>query len=128
MSHEISPEHFKCMSQYFEAQIRLKGENLINQEMMKQIFCEGEHSGEVLWRLVEIILCFAENNIAFHGTKLFTKNNGNFLGLVQFLRKFYIVSGTPMMYILSADSLSLTKHINTKWTYFFRKCGQTNYP
>lgn len=44
-------------------------------------------------RLVEITLYLAENNIAFRGTsaKLFTKNNGNFLGLVQLLGKFDVV-------------------------------------
>lgn len=92
-AHEISPAHFKCMVQWFEVENRLKGGKSINQELINQIRTEAQRSEEVLQRLVEITLYLAENNIAFRGTsaKLFTKRNGNFLGLVQLLGKFDVV-------------------------------------
>lgn len=57
---------------------------------MKQIETEAQRSAEVLRRLVEISLFLAEHNMGFCGSsaKFFTKNNGNFLGLVQLLGKF----------------------------------------
>lgn len=44
----------------------------------------------MLIRLIHITQYLAEHNMAFRGTsdKLYTPNNGNFLGLVQLLAKF----------------------------------------
>lgn len=92
-SHETSPDHFKYMVTWLDAENSLRGESSINKELLRQISSEAERSKEVLRRLVEIILFLAENNIAFRGSsaKLFTKHNGNFLGLVQLLGKFDVV-------------------------------------
>lgn len=90
MSHELSPDHFKTMTEWFEAEKRIKGDTSVNQRIMKQIETEAQRSAEVLRRLVEISLFLAEHNMGFRGSsaKVFTKNNGNFLGLVQLLGKF----------------------------------------
>lgn len=85
MSHELSPDHFKTMAEWFEAEKRIKGDTSVNQHIMKQIETEAQRSAEVLRRSVEINLFLAEHNMGFRGSsaKVFTKNNGNFLGLVQ---------------------------------------------
>lgn len=89
-SHEMSPDHFKYMVQWCTAENRLKGGTSINQELINQINTETQRSEEVLRRIVEITLYLTEHNIAFRGSSstLFTKGNGNFLGLVQLLGKF----------------------------------------
>ncbi|KAK4884273.1 hypothetical protein RN001_000544 [Aquatica leii] len=78
------------MIEWATAESRLKGDTSINQVIISQINTETQRSEEVLRQLVEITLYLAENNIAFRGSssKVFTKNNGNFLGLVQLLGKF----------------------------------------
>lgn len=88
--HEGSPEHFKHMAQWTEAYARLKNNAAIDQELIDQARKTSERWREILKRIVEIILYLAEHYIAFRGTscKLFTPNNGNFLGLVQLLGKF----------------------------------------
>lgn len=90
ISHETSPEHFKCMAQWTEAHLRLNKNSAIDQELIDQVRRTTERWQEILKRIVEIILYLAQHNIAFRGSscKLFTPNNGNFLGLVQLLGKF----------------------------------------
>ncbi|KAK4878990.1 hypothetical protein RN001_007136 [Aquatica leii] len=68
----------------------VKTRTSINQVIISQINTETQRSEEVLRRLVEITLYLAENDIAFRGSssKVFTKNNGNFLGFLQLLGKF----------------------------------------
>lgn len=89
-SHELSPDHFKNMATWFEAEKRMNKDASINQCIMKQIESEAERSEKVLQRLVAITLFLAEHNLAFRGSssKIFTNNNGNFLGLVELLGKF----------------------------------------
>lgn len=88
--HENSTFHKKCYYQWFEAEIRLKRGKTIDREEQKLISRETLRWNNVLFRLMNIILYLAENNMAFRGTsdKLYTPNNGKFLGLVQLIGKF----------------------------------------
>lgn len=60
--HETSPEHFKYMTIWLEAELRLRKNVSINHELMDQIRCETERWQEVFKRLVAIILYLAEHN------------------------------------------------------------------
>ena len=88
--HENSPAHKKALTQWTEAEIRLKTGLTIDKEEQKVISKESLRWNNVLQRLMHITLYLAENNMAFRGSfdKLFTPNNRKFLGLVQLLAKF----------------------------------------
>ncbi|XP_046601381.1 uncharacterized protein LOC124295433 [Neodiprion lecontei] len=88
--HENSALHKKYYHQWFEREIRLKRGNTIDCEEQKLISRETLRWNNVLTRLMNIVLYLAENNMAFRGSsdKLYTPNNGKFLGLVQLLGKF----------------------------------------
>ena len=82
--------HFESYSKWLETESRLKkdkGIDRLNQRLIKK---EVQRWRDVLERLLSITLFLAEHNLAFRGSsdKLFTPNNGNFLGLVQLLGKF----------------------------------------
>lgn len=88
--HEHSVSHMKCYKKWVETKMRIrKGETIDKRE---QNLTENEKTTwkNVLLRLLNIILYLAENNIAFRGSsdKLYTPDNGKFLGLVQLLAKF----------------------------------------
>lgn len=88
--HENSTSHKQFYHQWFEAEMRLKRRKTIDCEELKLIRKETLRWNNVLIRLMNITLYLAENNIPFRGTsdKLYTPNNGKFLGLVQLLGKF----------------------------------------
>jgi len=88
--HENSVSHKKFYHQWFEAEVRLKKEKTIDCEEQKLISKETLRWNNVLIRLMNIVLYLVENNMAFRGTsdKLYTPNNGKFLGLVQLIGKF----------------------------------------
>lgn len=104
--HETSPEHFKYMTIWLEAELRLKKSVSINHELMDQIRSETERWQEVFKRLVAIILYLAEHNIAFRGSssKLFTKNNGNYLGLIELIGQFDGVMSDHLRRVTSSSS------------------------
>lgn len=89
-THENSALHKKYHHQWFEREIRLKRGNTIDCEEQKLINRETLRWNNVLTRLMNIVLYLAENNMAFRGSsdKLYTRNNGKFLGLVELLGKF----------------------------------------
>lgn len=74
---------------------------------MKQMCTEAQRS-EVFRRLVEITLYLAEHNIAFRrsSSKLFTKINGNFLGLVELLGQFYNVLMEHLRRVSNKETIS----------------------
>ncbi|KMQ81944.1 zinc finger mym-type protein 1-like protein [Lasius niger] len=88
--HENSTSHKKFYHQWFEAEMRLKRGKTIHCEEQKLISRETLRWNNVLIRLMNIIFYLVENNMAFRGTsdKLYTPNNGKFLGLVQLVGKF----------------------------------------
>lgn len=109
-AHETSPEHFKYMVQWVEAETRLKGNVSIKQELLNQIRTESERWQEVLKRIVAITIYLAEHNIAFRGSsdKLFTQHNGNFLGLVQLLGQFDAVMMDHLRRVESVTSPTIS--------------------
>ncbi|XP_047124137.2 uncharacterized protein LOC101241093 [Hydra vulgaris] len=89
-THENSVSHMKCYQQWVETEIRLKTGKTIDNEEIKIIEKNSLRWQNVLLRLMNITLYLAENNKALQGSsdKLFTPQNGKFLGLIQMLAKF----------------------------------------
>jgi hypothetical protein len=88
--HENGNSHMKFYQEWMEVQSKLKGGNTIDKFERLLIQKESERWKSVLTRLMTITLYLAENNMAFRGSpdKLYTHNNGKYLGLVQLLAKF----------------------------------------
>lgn len=89
-SHENSCAHIKNYQCWLEAESRLKGQTSIDKLEQIVIKKESERWCEVLNRLMNIILYLTENNSAFRGSsdKLYTDNNGKYLGLIELIAKF----------------------------------------
>ncbi|XP_026482013.1 zinc finger MYM-type protein 5-like [Ctenocephalides felis] len=92
-NHENSTFHKKFYRSWIEAELRLKIGKTIDCQKQHLIKKETTRWNNVLSRLMHITLYLSENNMAFRGTsdKLYTPNNGKFLGLVQLLAKFDLV-------------------------------------
>lgn len=88
--HENSTSHKKFYFSWIDAELRLKTGKTIDCQEQHLIRKETTRWYNVLSRLLHITLYLAENNMAFRGTpdKLYTPNNGKFLGLEQLLAKF----------------------------------------
>nr|XP_047141318.1 zinc finger MYM-type protein 1-like [Hydra vulgaris] len=84
--HENSVSHMKCYQQWEKDSLRWQN---------------------VLLRLMNITLYLAENNMAFRGSsdKLFTPQNGKFLGLIQMLAKFDLVMQKHLALAIKGDTL-----------------------
>ncbi|XP_025832224.1 zinc finger MYM-type protein 1-like isoform X2 [Agrilus planipennis] len=103
--HENSTFHKKCYLSWIEAELRLKIGKTIDCQEQHLIRKETTRWNNVLSRLMHITLYLAENNMAFRGTsdKLYTPNNGKFLGLVQLLAKFDLVMQEHLRLAMKGD-------------------------
>jgi hypothetical protein len=88
--HETSSAHGNTQRQLLELQRRLHCEKTIDNFQQRQINAEKEHWRGVLKRNLACVQYLAEHNNAFRGTssKVYTKNNGMFLGLIEMISKF----------------------------------------
>lgn len=104
-SHEISPGHFLSVKKWVDAEQGITNSRTVDMISLDQIKSEKQKWQEIFKRLVSIILFLAEHNLAFRGSssKLFTKNNGNFLGLVQLLAKFDFILASHLEKITSGE-------------------------
>lgn len=105
-SHENSPEHLKCFVNWFEASRRLKTNKTIDKNLQSLIIRERDHWRLVLDRMCNIILYLSKNNLSFRGSsdRLFTPQNGNFLGLVELLSKYDATLNEHLRRISSKES------------------------
>ena len=105
-SYEKSAEHIKSFSNWFEACRRFKSGLTIDKELQVDIIKERDHWRHVLERLCNIVLYLAQNNLAFRGSsdRLFTRNNGNFLGLVELLGKYDVTIHEHLRRILAKET------------------------
>lgn len=89
-SHETSPNHLRAIETWIDASKRLKLLGGVDKHLQRQINYEKMRWVSILERLIEIVLFLSGHNLSFRGSsnKLDTSNNGNFLGLVELLRKF----------------------------------------
>jgi hypothetical protein len=88
--HEVSSEHFSNYAKWKDAEKSLLEDKGIDAELQKAMKREVNHWKCVMERLLDITMFLSEHNLAFRGNKdkLFSKNNGNFLGLVQLIGKY----------------------------------------
>ncbi|XP_025191145.1 zinc finger MYM-type protein 5-like [Melanaphis sacchari] len=89
-SHETCSNHILSYTKWIETELRLKSGKSIDHLEQLLIQKESERWNQVLTRLMNIALYLAENNIAFRGVsdKLYSPNNGKYLGLIQLFAKF----------------------------------------
>ncbi|XP_065653026.1 uncharacterized protein LOC136080337 [Hydra vulgaris] len=71
-------------------ELRLNKPLTIDTKHREMINKERKHWREVLKRIFNVIKYLAEHNIAFRGSnsKIYERNNGNFLGLIEMLATF----------------------------------------
>lgn len=88
-----------------DIEMRLSKKVFIDTELQQQIEAEKLHWQAVLERLLAIIHFLASRNLALRGSsdKLFHRENGNFLGLVELFSKFEPVTKEHIRCIKDAD-------------------------
>lgn len=91
--HETSDVHRASQLKFLELEKRLKTEQTIDNVTQRQINAEKEHWRGVLKRIIFAIQYLAKHNDALRGSsdKIFTKNNGKFLGLIEMISKFDVL-------------------------------------
>lgn len=89
-SHEKSPEHFTAYKKWHECELRLKLGRCIDNDLQQVMNTEAQYWKSILERLISITLYLSKHNLAFRESsdKLFERNNGNYLGLVELLGKY----------------------------------------
>ncbi|PWA45469.1 zinc finger MYM-type protein 1 [Artemisia annua] len=88
--HEVSFEHVNNMAKWYEMRRRLKKNETIDKVEQKQFEKEKDHWKNVIFRIICLVKFLAKHNLAFRGKneRLYQKNNGNFLGLIEMLEVF----------------------------------------
>ena len=86
---ETSP-HLENMKKWFDAIIIFKKDKTIDNNLFKQINTEKSRSRQFLYRLISAIQFLAEHDCTLRGSidRLYQRNNGKFLGLIEMLAKF----------------------------------------
>lgn len=105
-NHEHSTEHVKNYFKWVEASERFQQSKTVDEEMQSVILKEQQHWKNVLERLCNITMYLSTHNLAFRGSsdKLYTPNNGNFLGLVELLSKYDVVLHEHVRRILANET------------------------
>ncbi|CAH2219185.1 zinc finger MYM-type 1-like [Pelobates cultripes] len=105
-SHETSSGHFTAQQMWTETQLRRKSKHAIDQNYQNLMSRERQHWRSVMERLLNIVQFLAERNLAFRGSsdRLFTTNNGNFLGLVELLGKYDSVMAEHLRRVVSKET------------------------
>ncbi|XP_025416074.1 uncharacterized protein LOC112687548 [Sipha flava] len=90
ISHEKSPEHFTAYKKWHECELKLNLGRCIDNDLQRVMNTEVQYWKSILERLISITLYLSKHNLAFRGSsdKLFERNNGNYLGLVELLGKY----------------------------------------
>ncbi|XP_060959230.1 uncharacterized protein LOC133030491 [Cannabis sativa] len=89
-SHERSTQHIESIASWVELEKQLKMKLTIDASLEEYINQEKKHWKQVLERILAIVKRIGQNNLAFRGDreKLYDKNNGNFLQIIELLAEF----------------------------------------
>jgi hypothetical protein len=90
LEHESTSVHCKNQHSWIECSTRLLQGSCVDAALQEQILSEVMHWHGSLERLLDITLYLSGRGLAFRGSsdRLFTAQNGNFLGLVELLGKY----------------------------------------
>ncbi len=104
--HEKSPGHMKAFQSWMECSKRLRLGKTIDCENQRVIRNEVERWKEVFKRIVLMIEFLGSQNLAFRGKtdQLYSRDNGNFLKLLEFVGKFDVVIADHLRRITSKES------------------------
>lgn len=89
-NHENTFKHHSAFKTWLELCKRLNTDQTIDAFQIKLLDKETEHWKGVMKRLIPSVQYLAEQSLAFRGSseKLYDKNNGNFLKLIEMIAKF----------------------------------------
>ncbi|XP_052620984.1 uncharacterized protein LOC111890008 [Lactuca sativa] len=75
--HEHSSEHMINLKTWTQTRLRLRKNETIDKELQERIKKDTQHWKEVLVRIIAVVKCLAEYNLAFRGTneKIYEKSN-----------------------------------------------------
>ena len=78
------------MRRWIELERRLQNNLTIDKALQDQINKYREHWRQVFVRIVSVVSFLCNNNLTFCGStdKIYEKNNGNFLGIIEMIVKF----------------------------------------
>ena len=70
--------------------MRLDKNQTIDKDLQELIKKDTVHWKQVLVRIIAVVKCLAQYNLAFRGTnkKLYEESNGKFLGVLQMIAEF----------------------------------------
>lgn len=88
--HEKSTYHLNSLTDWIEAETRLRKKLTIDSFNQKVINEEKKYWGEVLKRIMCVVKTIASSNLAFRGSseKLDDDNSGNFLSIIRMIAEF----------------------------------------
>ncbi|KAL4153486.1 hypothetical protein QTP88_001319 [Uroleucon formosanum] len=91
--HELSIPHNMAQEKRIQLRMGLDLHKTVDNNIQDNLNIEKERWRSILKRIIACIEFLAEHNDAFRGTnsKLYTPNNGKFLGLIQMIAKFDII-------------------------------------
>lgn len=89
-THERNKNHYINTTKWFEMKNNLSSSNTLDNEFLAIFEKEKQHWRNVLIRIVAAIKFLCKRSLAFRGKSdiILTKNNGNFLGLIEMLAEF----------------------------------------
>ncbi|KAF0748928.1 zinc finger MYM-type protein 1-like [Aphis craccivora] len=88
--HERNKHHYINIKKWIELKNRFSLSQTIDKEFLAAFDKEKRHWRGVLTRIIAVIKYLTKHSLAFRGKSdvIFTKNNGNFLGLMEMLSEF----------------------------------------
>lgn len=108
--HETSHDHLKNFEVWKTLEVRLKSHTTIDDTSIQLMNTEKQKWKNLLYRLLDISLFLAKQNIAFrgHDEGPDSLNKGNFLELVKLLSKYDVVLKEHMLYLEQQNSSQVT--------------------
>lgn len=116
--HESNISHVICFNEWKDLDNGLRSHKTVDDHIQIQMSKEIDHWRNVLKRLVIFVQYLAQQNLALRGNsdKLYEKDNGNFLKLVETVSKFDLVLGEHIRRIQSDETNNtyLSKNIQNE--------------